>query len=139
LLLTLLIHTNYIMFELSWSYSIWLESLAIYPQLHMIMKIKEVENITSNYMASLGLYRFFYILNWYWDWDFRIYKISMGITVCWTSILGGIVQTVLYADFLYYYIKSTGSAKMTIPVWKYSFLKYNLLNIDRFYLYNAFH
>jgi len=28
------------------------------------MKIKEVENITSNYMASLGLYRFFYILNW---------------------------------------------------------------------------
>ena len=28
------------------------------------MKIKEVENIKSNYMASLGLYRFFYILNW---------------------------------------------------------------------------
>ena len=30
----------------------------------MIMKIKEVENITSNYMASLGIYRFMYILNW---------------------------------------------------------------------------
>ena len=58
------VHSGTHAFEMSWSYSIWLEALAIYPQLHMIMKIKEVENITSNYMACLGLYRAFYILNW---------------------------------------------------------------------------
>jgi len=75
----------------------------------MIMKIKEVENITSNYMACMGFYRMFYILNW-------LYKIHYGYHVCYVSILGGIVQTVLYGDFLYYYIKSTGEQKMFIPV-----------------------
>jgi len=46
----------------------------------------------------------------------RVYKIWFGMSVCWTSILGGVVQTVLYGDFLYYYVKSTGRGKMTIPV-----------------------
>ena len=31
----------------------------------MVRKDKEVENITGHFMACLGFYRFFYILNWY--------------------------------------------------------------------------
>ena len=63
-MLALLMHSGQSAFEMSWSYSIWLEALAIYPQLHMIMKNREVENITSNYMACLGFYRVFYVVNW---------------------------------------------------------------------------
>jgi ER lumen protein retaining receptor len=40
--LTYFFNTGVIPFELSWSFSIWLEALAIIPQLHMIMKLKEV-------------------------------------------------------------------------------------------------
>lgn len=40
--LALLIHTDFEPFELSWSFSIWLESLAIVPQLYMLQRIKEV-------------------------------------------------------------------------------------------------
>ena len=41
--LALLIHTSFGPFEFGWSYSIWLEALAIIPQLSMIVKIKDVK------------------------------------------------------------------------------------------------
>ena len=65
LILALLIHPKWTLFEISWSFSIWLEALAIIPQLRMLTKMKDVENLTSNYMAALGLYRLFYIFHWY--------------------------------------------------------------------------
>jgi ER lumen protein retaining receptor len=67
LLMALLVHTRLSLFELSWSFSIWLEALAIIPQLRMLTKMKDVENLTSNYMAALGLYRLFYIFHWYYS------------------------------------------------------------------------
>ena len=63
-ILTILIHTSWEVFEMTWSYSIWLEAFAIMPQLHLLRKQGEVENITSNYIVALGLYRLFYILSW---------------------------------------------------------------------------
>ena len=65
LFLTAIIHTKFSFFEMAWSFSIWLEALAIIPQLRMVTKLQEVENLTSHYIATLGLYRFFYILSWY--------------------------------------------------------------------------
>ena len=97
-ILTLLIHTKFQLFELSWSFSIWLEALAILPQLKMLTKMQEVENLTGNYVAALGLYRFFYILSWIW----RYYQKP---EIHWVKTLGGLVQTALYTDFLYYYWK----------------------------------
>lgn len=43
--LAIIIHTDFTTWELIWSYSIWLESLAIIPQLYMIAKIKDVKPI----------------------------------------------------------------------------------------------
>jgi len=51
-------------FELQWSLSLWLEAMAFIPQIVMLNKIRICENITSHYVAALGMYRFFYILNW---------------------------------------------------------------------------
>ena len=39
---TMIIHKSFLPFELIWSYSIWLEALAILPQLSVIMKSGEV-------------------------------------------------------------------------------------------------
>jgi ER lumen protein retaining receptor len=60
----LLFNYNYSPFELTWSFSIWLESVAILPQLFMLQRTGEAEAITTHYLAALGLYRGLYIPNW---------------------------------------------------------------------------
>jgi len=50
---------------MSWSYSQWLESLAIFPQIAILSQDNGVEPFTAHYIACLGSYRFIYILNWY--------------------------------------------------------------------------
>ena len=50
--------------EILWTFSIYLESVAILPQLFMVQKTGEAESITSHYLFALGIYRFLYILNW---------------------------------------------------------------------------
>lgn len=64
LVLTALIHAGDSYWEFCWSFSLWLEALAFIPQIIMLNKIRVIENLTSHYVACLGLYRFFYILNW---------------------------------------------------------------------------
>lgn len=62
--LTAICHSGTTPWELVWSYSLWLESIAFIPQIIMLQKIRIIENLTSHYVAMLGLYRFFYIVNW---------------------------------------------------------------------------
>eukprot|EP00554_Chaetoceros_debilis_P011362 CAMPEP_0194109982 /NCGR_PEP_ID=MMETSP0150-20130528/9343_1 /TAXON_ID=122233 /ORGANISM="Chaetoceros debilis, Strain MM31A-1" /LENGTH=176 /DNA_ID=CAMNT_0038799047 /DNA_START=101 /DNA_END=628 /DNA_ORIENTATION=+ len=47
-----------------WLFSIYLESIAILPQLIVLQRYREVENLTGNYVFFMGAYRFLYILNW---------------------------------------------------------------------------
>jgi len=57
-------HRHFTAYGMLWAYSIWLESMAILPQLYMIAKCKDIENITAHIVLFLGFYRFFYILHW---------------------------------------------------------------------------
>eukprot|EP00547_Thalassionema_nitzschioides_P005349 CAMPEP_0194200636 /NCGR_PEP_ID=MMETSP0156-20130528/1152_1 /TAXON_ID=33649 /ORGANISM="Thalassionema nitzschioides, Strain L26-B" /LENGTH=177 /DNA_ID=CAMNT_0038925653 /DNA_START=20 /DNA_END=550 /DNA_ORIENTATION=+ len=50
--------------ELVWTFSIYLEAIAILPQLIVLQRYREVENLTGNYVFFMGSYRFLYILNW---------------------------------------------------------------------------
>ena len=52
-------------FEFCWTTSLIIESFAIVPQLAMLQANGVVENLTSHYVASLGIYRFLYICNWF--------------------------------------------------------------------------
>ncbi len=63
-LLSLIINYSFTPFEILWSFSIWLESVAILPQLFMLQRTGEAEAITTHYLAALGLYRGMYIPNW---------------------------------------------------------------------------
>eukprot|EP01134_Creolimax_fragrantissima_P001312 CFRG1312T1 len=88
---------EYTPIEILWSFSIWQESVAIFPQLFMVQKTGEAESITSHYLFALGSYRGLYILNW-------IYRYVVEGHVDWISIVAGVIQTVLYCDFFYLYI-----------------------------------
>lgn len=51
-------------FQVLWTFSIYLESVAILPQLFLVSKTGEAESITSHYLFALGSYRALYIFNW---------------------------------------------------------------------------
>lgn len=80
-----------------WTYSIYLEAVAIMPQLFMVSRTGEAETITSHYLFALGSYRALYILNW-------IYRYYTEDFLDMIVIIAGIVQTILYCDFFYLYI-----------------------------------
>ncbi len=64
LVMTLLIHRDFSWWGLTWSFSLWLESVAVFPQISIIAKTNGVFSYTAHYLAALGSYRFFYILLW---------------------------------------------------------------------------
>lgn len=83
--------------QILWTFSIYLESVAILPQLFMISKTGEAETITTHYLFFLGLYRALYLINWVWRFYFEGFFDMI-------AIVAGVVQTILYCDFFYLYI-----------------------------------
>lgn len=94
------------LFELLWTFSLYLEALAIFPQLVLLQRTQNIDNLTGNYVFLLGLYRGLYILNWVYRYFSEPHYYQ---PIVWVS---GILQTALYADFFYYYVKSWRSNKV---------------------------
>ncbi|KAL2066639.1 hypothetical protein VTL71DRAFT_2710 [Oculimacula yallundae] len=96
--------------EIMWAFSIWLESVAILPQLFLLQRTGEAETITTHYLFALGSYRALYIPNW-------IYRYAMEGHWDAISVMAGLVQTVLYSDFFWiYYTKVLKGKKFALPV-----------------------
>ena len=64
--LAVLFPYQYTVSEILWAFSIWLEAVAILPQLFMLQRTGEAETITTHYLFALGIYRALYIPNWIW-------------------------------------------------------------------------
>jgi len=110
LVLSFIIVHVYTVFEILWTYSIYLEAVAIMPQLFMVSRTGEAETITSHYLFALGSYRALYILNW-------IYRYYTEDFLDLIVIVAGIVQTILYCDFFYLYItKVLKGKRLSLPV-----------------------
>ncbi|GMT03721.1 hypothetical protein PENTCL1PPCAC_25895 [Pristionchus entomophagus] len=95
--------------EMLWTFSIYLEAVAIFPQLFMLQKRGYAETITAHYLFALGIYRGLYFLYWlmrYYQEDF-FYPIA---------VLAGIVQTVPYADFFYVHFTRVVSARKNMEL-----------------------
>jgi len=107
--LALIFNYEFSFMEILWTFSIYLEAVAILPQLFQMQRTGEAETITSHYLFALGAYRALYILNWIWRYfvDHQIY---------WIVVISGIVQTAIYSDFLYIYItKVFRGQKFSLP------------------------
>lgn len=108
-ILALLINHEPSVVEVLWTFSIYLESLAILPQLFLVSKTGEAESITSHYLFALGSYRGLYLLNW-------VYRYYAEDHYDLIAIVAGLVQTVLYCDFFYLYItKVLKGKKLQLP------------------------
>lgn len=97
--------------DILWTFSIILEAIAILPQLIVLQRYREVENLTGNYIFFMGAYRALYILNWiYRAYTEKHYIHHYLVYFC------GVVQTLLYADFFYYYAMSKAKGgKFSLP------------------------
>uniref|UniRef100_A0A7N0V903 ER lumen protein-retaining receptor n=2 Tax=Magnoliopsida TaxID=3398 RepID=A0A7N0V903_KALFE len=98
--LALLIHRTFTTVEILWTFSLYLEAVAILPQLVLLQRSRNIDNLTGNYIFLLGAYRGLYILNWVYRFFTENHRTR------WIPWISGLVQTALYADFFYYYIKS---------------------------------
>lgn len=108
-LLSLVINHEFTFMEVLWTFSIYLESVAILPQLFLVSKTGEAESITSHYLFALGSYRALYLLNW-------VYRYVVETHYDLIPIFAGIVQTILYCDFFYLYItKVLKGKKLQLP------------------------
>lgn len=107
--MALIFNHKFTPFEIFWSFSVWLESAAILPQLFMLSKSGKSKSLTIHYIFALGLYRALYIPNWLWRFvtEGKYDKIA---------IMAGIIQTLLYSDFFYiYYKKVIHSRGLNLP------------------------
>ncbi|KAH8781890.1 ER lumen protein retaining receptor [Hyaloscypha finlandica] len=108
--LAVLFPYKWTLYEMTWAFSIWLESVAILPQLFLLQRTGEAETITTHYLFALGSYRALYIPNW-------IYRYFVESHWEPISVLAGIVQTLLYSDFFWiYYTKVLKGKKFALPV-----------------------
>jgi len=116
IILALLINEYFSFTEICWTFSIYLEAVAILPQLIVVHQhAKEsggfVEGLTSHYVFALGGYRVLYLVNW-------IYR---GMTEegyrDWIVWVCGAIQSIIYCDFFYYYAiaQATGTS-MSLPI-----------------------
>ncbi|XWS65088.1 hypothetical protein CRYUN_Cryun05aG0060800 [Craigia yunnanensis] len=93
-----------------WTFPLYLEALAILPQLVLLQRSSNIDNLTGNYIFILGGYRALYLINWVYRFFMENHKFHW---IPWLSVL---VQTALYANFFYYYIKSwKNHEKLKLP------------------------
>ncbi|TQW00216.1 protein-ER retention receptor [Cordyceps javanica] len=83
-------------FSWMWSFSEILESVCVLPQLLLLRQTTVPTVIDSFYLLALGSYRALYCLNWF----LRMFDELKPEAI---SVIFGIIQTALYADFAWVY------------------------------------
>jgi len=97
-LLALFVNHDFSFQEVLWTFSVYLESVAIIPQLNLSSKAKQLENVMLGYLCTHALYKFFYILNWV----HRYY--NEGGNYDGILFASGLLQTVIYSNFFVLYL-----------------------------------
>jgi len=119
MLLALIVHpqlNDSFISDVSWAFSMYLESCAVLPQLFMFQKSPSVSLTMSNTIIFLTLSRT--LDGIFWMNSYHELVTSSGSTVPGIVCLGSQVgHAVLLGDFVYYYAKAVGEggAEMVLP------------------------
>lgn len=114
ILLALLVHTSLnrnFFTDVMWTFSMYLEAVAVYPQIYLFQKKGgQIESYTSHYVALQGLSRLFSLLFWYdtypelnesLDDSFSLFHSYCGYFI----ILSQLIQLIIMIDYYYLYFK----------------------------------
>ena len=94
--------------DINWAFSMYLEALAIFPQILLFtFKKGQIETFTSHYVALCGLSRLFSLIFW-WDTYEELVtdQIFFGKYIGYFIIGAQILQLIIMADYYYLYFKS---------------------------------
>ena len=115
LLTSLLIHPSLnrnFLTDILWAFSMYLEAVAIFPQLHLFKtKSGMIEEYTSHYVALQGLSRLFSLVFWYDTFTELNEYSTEGLSLMqnytgYFVMLSQIIQLLLMIEYYYYYFKS---------------------------------
>lgn len=102
-------------FDTLWTTALYLDVIAMIPQLIMMSKCKEVEALTSHFVGGTALSRLVSLLFWYHGFA-ELAPLDGSFNLAgWAIILAHVLQVLLLCDFLLYYVRavvSTGSAQV---------------------------
>ncbi|KAL8102031.1 uncharacterized protein LOC141683297 [Apium graveolens] len=103
-----------------WAFCVYLESISVLPQLHMMQNAKMIEPFTAHYVFALGIARFLgcahWILSVYDTAGTYLYLLGSGYFWLPMVLLSEIVQTFILADFCYYYVKSVVNGQLLVSL-----------------------
>ena len=94
--------------DINWAFSMYLEAIAIFPQI-LLFSIKkgQIESFTSHYVALCGLSRLFSLIFWWDTYEELIsFDLYFGKYVGYFIIGSQILQLIIMADYYYLYFKS---------------------------------
>merc|ERR1719359_1058606 len=93
-------------FDIAWTVSLYLDTVAMLPQLFMCNKQGKVPAYTAHYIAATLVSRGFSAWFWYYGAE-NIARVSEGFSYGAAGIvLAHVVQFLFLADFGYYYVKA---------------------------------
>ena len=108
--LALLVNHEFSVLEVAWTFSVYLEAVAIAPQLAVSSKGKTVEPVILFYLISLAGHKLFYCFNW-------IYRYQREGHYDGIAVAAGLAQTMIYANFfVLYIIKRISTSKLEASV-----------------------
>jgi len=73
LLLALAVNQQFSFLEVMWTFNVYLEAVAILPQMSMLLKMNSPETIVRDYCFALAAYRTVYIFDWIYQFYFENY------------------------------------------------------------------
>jgi len=104
--------------DIAWTMSLYLEALAMIPQLMMFAKKGgEVESLASHYVACVFMCRCMMLA--FWSNSFHeLHPRGDTYNLPGHGVIGAqILQVILFADFMYYYVKGVCTdARLVLPV-----------------------
>nr|GMD20157.1 putative ER lumen protein-retaining receptor C28H8.4 [Ipomoea batatas] len=114
-------HTSHLQIHrMLWSFCVYLESVAVLPQLRMMQKAKMIEPFTAHYVFALGIARFLELAHWiiqvYESGGKYLYLAGRGYLWIPAVFVSEMVQSFILADFCYYYVKSAMRGQLLVTL-----------------------
>jgi len=120
MILTCLVHPNLnsdFLSDVAWTYAMYLESVALVPQLFMFQKQASgvVELLTAHFVAALGFGRLMEFMFWVYSYHELATKSGSKLPG-YLALLSQFMQLVLMLDFFwYYYLAVKNATPLVLP------------------------
>merc|ERR1719473_2320528 len=104
-------------FDIMWTISMYLDTIAMLPQLWMLTKIGgEVEALTSHFVACMVISRLCAFSFWFYGYEEITQSTHHFNAAGYLILVAHLLQLFLSADFMWYYVKSiVKQSKMALP------------------------